>query len=264
MGIVERKGREKQMRRDLILQAAELVFFEKGLRATTLDEVAEKAEISKGTIYLYFASKEDLYYSLMTKGLAMLVKIFRDTNPEEKSPRDALLGFGEAYFKFSEEQSYLFKMLAAIENPVVNEQVSAEALSKVEEMSNGVLSYVAQFVQKGIEAGDFRKDISAYNSVILLWVSLSGVLNLKAHAAMVRQLRDDSFKQDSVLCSADYDLLYSQCMNFLTNFLNADQIAQHYAHRHKAQKTRTGKISQKIIVKKHHGTSRQLKVQRKK
>ncbi len=163
MGIVERKEREKQMRRDQILQSAEAVFFEKGLRAATLDEVAAKAEVSKGTIYLYFSSKEDLYYSLITHGLFILLKIFQDSKPEDKHPQDAIEGFGEAYFKFSQEQSYLFKMLAAIENPVVSDQVSPEVFSKLQQTSDRVLSYVAQFVSKGIETGDFRKDVSPHD-----------------------------------------------------------------------------------------------------
>lgn len=257
MGIAERKEREKQMRRDLILQSAEAVFFEKGLHATTLDEVAEKAEVSKGTIYLYFASKEDLYYSLMTNGLSMLLKIFQDTKPEEKSPWDALLGFGKAYFRFSQEQSYLFKMLAVVENPVVSEQVSPEAVSRLEEMSNSVLSYVAKFVQRGIEAGDFRKDVSAYNAVILFWVSLSGVLNLRARSAMM--IHNNSIKKDSVLCEVDYDLLYDQCMNLLMNFLVADSnrpgdTTKHHHHGAGNHQNFNGTFNRK-----KHKTSKQLK-----
>ncbi len=222
MGIVERKEREKQMRRDLILQASEAVFFEKGLRGATLDDIAEKAEVSKGTIYLYFSSKEDLYYSLMTNGLSLLLKIFQDTKPEERNSQDALVGFSKAYFKFSQEQSYLFKMLAAVENPVVSEQVSPEVFSKLEEMSDNVLSYAAQFVQKGIEGGEFRKDVSAYNAVIIFWVSLSGILNLKARTAMM--LNNNSINKNSVICEVDYDLLYDQCMQFLMKFLNVAPI----------------------------------------
>ncbi len=61
MGILERKEKEKQQRRDDILGAAKEVFFSKGLMSATMDEIAEKAELSKGTLYLYFASKEELY-----------------------------------------------------------------------------------------------------------------------------------------------------------------------------------------------------------
>ena len=217
MGIAERKVREKQMRKELILKASEEVFFEKGLRATTLDEVAERAEVSKGTIYLYFSSKEDLYYSLMTKGLSMLLKVFEETKPDDSNPQKALLQFGDAYLRFSDEQSYLFRMLAAVENPAVSEQVSPKVLSDLENMSDKMLSYVAKFVQKGIDAGTFRSDISPHEAVILFWVSLSGVLNLKARAAAMAG--NDGVSKNSVLDGVDYVALYNKCVKFLMDFL---------------------------------------------
>ncbi|MEO8168159.1 MAG: helix-turn-helix domain-containing protein, partial [bacterium] len=60
MGIIERKEREKEHRREDIIAAAQKIFFEKGLPSATMDEIAEAAELSKGTLYLYYKSKEDL------------------------------------------------------------------------------------------------------------------------------------------------------------------------------------------------------------
>jgi TetR/AcrR family transcriptional regulator len=54
MGIVERKEREKEHRKEEILDAAQKVFFERGLVTATMDEIAETAELSKGTLYLYY------------------------------------------------------------------------------------------------------------------------------------------------------------------------------------------------------------------
>jgi AcrR family transcriptional regulator len=217
MGIAERKEREKQMRRDLILKASEEVFFEKGLRAATLDDVAERAEVSKGTIYLYFSSKEDLYYSLMTKGLSMLLTAFEETEPDGSDPQKALLRFGEAYLKFSDEQSHIFRMLAAVDNPVMTEQISPKVLSDLEGMSDKVLSYVAKFLQKGIDSGLFRSDMSPYEAVILFWVSLSGILNLKERAAAVG---DKGYtKKDSVLHGVEYVSFYNKCVKYLMEFL---------------------------------------------
>ena len=65
MGIAERKEREKQQRREEIVQAAEEVFFSKGFEKSTMDDVAEKAELSKGTLYLYFKSKEELLIGII-------------------------------------------------------------------------------------------------------------------------------------------------------------------------------------------------------
>ena len=55
----------KEMRRDAILNAALLEFYEKGLTGSRLDDVADRAGISKGTLYLYFSSKEDLFRGLI-------------------------------------------------------------------------------------------------------------------------------------------------------------------------------------------------------
>lgn len=217
MGIPERKEREKQMRHDAILAASQSVFLNKGLYGATLDEIAEKAEVSKGTIYLYFRSKEDLYFSLMALGLRKLLLMFEATGPEERSPSEIIHGFAEAYRNFSRKENYLFKMLAMVESPVANEQVSPDVLSELEKVSDEVLSYVAKFVQKGMEAGDFRKELSSYEAVILFWVSLSGVLNLKGRA---ESMRDNKYiSKESFLHQVEYDLLYDKCVTFLVSLL---------------------------------------------
>ncbi len=217
MGIAERKEREKEMRRKSILEAAGVVFFEKGLRAATLDEIAEKAEVSKGTIYLYFSSKEDLYCSLMTKGLLMLLETFRQSNPDESDPTGAIRLFGEAYLQFSRQHSHLFKMLAAVENPAIADHVSPEVFAALEQSSDDVLSYVATFVQRGIDTGIFRRDISAHEAVVLFWVSLSGLLNLRERSYTMR--KDNVLKADSIIGSVDFDCLYGKCQEYLLNSL---------------------------------------------
>ena len=69
MGIAERKEREKQQRKEEIIQAAESVFYSLGLDQATMDDIAAKAELSKGTLYLYFRSKEDLFFEVEKKRL---------------------------------------------------------------------------------------------------------------------------------------------------------------------------------------------------
>ena len=72
MGVEERKEREKQARREAIMESAREIFFAKGFNAATMDEIAHKAELSKGALYLYFAGKEELYVSVMSEGLSIL------------------------------------------------------------------------------------------------------------------------------------------------------------------------------------------------
>jgi hypothetical protein len=67
MGVAERKEREKQQRRNDIIDAAEKLFFAKGHDNTTVDDIAKEAELSKGTVYLYFSSKEDLMFGVYSQ-----------------------------------------------------------------------------------------------------------------------------------------------------------------------------------------------------
>jgi AcrR family transcriptional regulator len=61
LNALERRKKEKEHRRNAILKAARKLFFEKGFKAVTVDSIAAKADISKGSVYLYFDSKEEIY-----------------------------------------------------------------------------------------------------------------------------------------------------------------------------------------------------------
>lgn len=68
-----RREREKEERRQSILRAAREVFFENGFHRATVDDVAGRAKVSKGTVYLYFESKETILALLLLEGLNELV-----------------------------------------------------------------------------------------------------------------------------------------------------------------------------------------------
>ena len=72
MGVAERRVREKEARRVSILNAAEEVFFEKGFESATMDEVAERAELSKGLLYVYYGNKDDLAHAVAHRGLSII------------------------------------------------------------------------------------------------------------------------------------------------------------------------------------------------
>src|SRR3972149_8664546 len=65
MGIRERKERERSLRKSQILAAAEKVFKEDGFEQASLEHIAERAEISRGTIYFHFNTREELYGTIL-------------------------------------------------------------------------------------------------------------------------------------------------------------------------------------------------------
>src|SRR5512145_2242868 len=67
-----RRLKEKEDRKERILAAARDVFFDVGIRRATVDMIAAKAEIAKGTVYLYFPTKETILAHLLLEGLDTL------------------------------------------------------------------------------------------------------------------------------------------------------------------------------------------------
>jgi AcrR family transcriptional regulator len=78
MGIKNRKNRERRQREQLILAAAKKVVAANGFRKTTICQIAHEAELSPGTIYLYFKNKEELFSSLVLHPLQFIELSIRD------------------------------------------------------------------------------------------------------------------------------------------------------------------------------------------
>lgn len=69
MGISDRKERERQARRNLILQAGVRVFAKHGYHRASMDLIAEEAELGKATLYYYYKNKESLLLGILTEGI---------------------------------------------------------------------------------------------------------------------------------------------------------------------------------------------------
>src|SRR2546421_12562691 len=72
-----------------ILEAARKVFAKKGFHEATVDDIAEAAGVAKGTVYLYYESKRDVYFAALKFGIGQMYSLLLDelnkvTTPEEK------------------------------------------------------------------------------------------------------------------------------------------------------------------------------------
>ena len=169
MGIQERKDREREQRREEIITAAQKVFFEKGLPAATMDEIAEEAELSKGTLYLYYKSKEDLYLAVMMRGGEVMYEMFRKATSTAENPVQLLANLGEAYYQFFRQHRNYFRMYQFFENPQFHKQVSEEMLSACSGNDMRVWGLVTETIKRGIDEGLLEHDLDPLQAAIILW-----------------------------------------------------------------------------------------------
>jgi len=98
-GVIKKKERIEE-----IMTAAKTIFSKKGYFGSTIDEIAKVAGISKGTIYLYFKNKDDLYISLMMPLLEEFERVLIDfkndfANNQYKTRDEVIQGFCEMFIK---------------------------------------------------------------------------------------------------------------------------------------------------------------------
>lgn len=98
-------------KRELIMEAAERLFSWRRFHEITLDEVAREAGVGKGTIYLYFADKEDLFFQLATSGYTQLCEIIRQQPLNSQPFREGLLAIAVQMSDFFERRRQLLRMM---------------------------------------------------------------------------------------------------------------------------------------------------------
>jgi len=198
MGISERKEREKLQRRNDIIDAAETVFFSRGFESATMDEIAETAELSKGTLYLYFKSKEDLQFAIFMRGSDILMKMMKDNLSPDSKGYQRLLELADSFIRFSRENRNYFNLFMYYEsNRMAALNINQDQL-QVYLKEDSPLALVTQQVIRGMQDGSLRDDLAAEVFSATLWSQMLGVLivlNNKADLYEIFNLKADEILQ---------------------------------------------------------------------
>lgn len=176
MGTAERKEREKEKRRNDIIDAAEQVFFTRGIQNSTMDDVAEKAELSKGTLYLYFRSKEDLQFAICVRGADVMNQRMRSVISPDRTGYENLLAIGQATIRFAREypdhfQTFLHFQSVDIEKANIGQEQYQRYIRE-----EAPMAIVEECVGQGIMDQSLRQDIPLEILSTTLWSQMIGIL----------------------------------------------------------------------------------------
>ncbi|MEE2799736.1 MAG: TetR/AcrR family transcriptional regulator [Pseudomonadota bacterium] len=111
MSANERREREKQERRESILDSAEKCFFSKGYERTAMDEIARGAQLSRALLYVYFKDKAAIMRGLMLRAGQQLLTRFQAAQTAGGSGLEQLQRIGWSYYQFSVEAPDYFDLL---------------------------------------------------------------------------------------------------------------------------------------------------------
>jgi len=138
-----------------ILQASEKIFAEKGFYPTTMAEVAKEAGLAKGTIYLYFRNKRDLFFSVLGKKLDLLLEKIKKGIEKGRTASDKIKLAIEIHLKFLEENEDFFKIMQSFPEQL-KRKLEKKLKGKVIERQFYYIEVMDKLIQKGIENGEVK------------------------------------------------------------------------------------------------------------
>jgi TetR/AcrR family transcriptional repressor of qacA len=145
------KGKRDKL--DRLFEAATERFGEDGYNETTMESIAEEAGVSKGTLYYYFDSKEELFLELFRDWLKKFEQLWEEEDFED-SPVRELVHLHTSMMKTVEETASLGRLMLEF-------WANASRKKKLEEILNETLkeyrAKTAEIIEKGEEKGVFRE-----------------------------------------------------------------------------------------------------------
>ena len=179
MGITERKEREKEQRKAMILEEAEKLILEKGLDQLNMDEVAERAEVSKGSLYLHFNNKTDLVLGICHKASDMMNEMTTKVLAENKTGLEMVYQLGLNYIRFATEHPEFYRAMRFLENYKHSEQAKNSVyLNLCSQNRQEGFRVMVRAIQIGMQDGSINKTYDAQQLALLLWSTSHGVVNM--------------------------------------------------------------------------------------
>ena len=142
--------------------------------------MAEKAELSKGTLYLYFKNKEDLYFAIAQRSMSILRSLFQDAVKKHDVGIEKVRAIGRAYHKFSQDHKNYFDMMmhfAAVQDSL---NLDTCVFDEMHMQGQSVLQVLVEAIQSGINDGTIRSNLDPLKTAFLLQGVSSGIIHLIA------------------------------------------------------------------------------------
>lgn len=166
-----RRERRLAQTRLAILDAAGSLFLTKGLNATTMAELAERADVAIGTLYSHFDGKNDVYAALVERALELDAEYCDAAWNDASNAAGRLVGIADGYLRFAREHPDYFRLFRF---PPADGPTTASA-ALVSERVQAEIKRMAGAIREAIDEGLFR-DVDPDRTAAFMWASWDGVI----------------------------------------------------------------------------------------
>lgn len=182
------KEKQRLERENLILQEAEDAFLEKGFYETSMDEIAARVGIAKGTVYLHFPCKEDLVIALFTRSMEQCLTQIEEISATQQNVEDKLKAIIK--FIYTGMHSKQAQLMGAIFNSGNLKRLFSEKGKPVQELMHVLLARIADLLEEGRQKGEFDATIPT-NGMLLALINMFSFKSMNKNVINVEINNED-------------------------------------------------------------------------
>ena len=145
---------DQTVRKDRVLEAAAQLFSERRFDEVSMEEIAQQAEVGKGTLYTYFANKEELYFAVVFDGIARLNESLREGAIDPSAPEERLRQMVHRIVSFFSQNRFFFRLMSIEDNRT--EGGKGDSRRHWQEERRAQMEAIETVLRNGQKTGVFR------------------------------------------------------------------------------------------------------------
>ena len=176
-----RKKEPRSVHRENIVSAASTLFMERGIAATSMDDIAKAAGYSKATLYVYFENKEEIVGILVLNSMKKLYDYISSALIQHKTTKARYDFICCGLVQYQEEFPFYFKMVLDKINIDFEGKDYLPEERETYQIGEEINEKIKTFLLSGMEKGDLRNDLDIMPAIFNFWGMLSGIIQLAAN-----------------------------------------------------------------------------------
>ena len=173
-----RREKLTEFNRNNILLAAKALFESKGFEQTTVDDIATEADCSKSTLYVYFKSKDEIYYSIVFSSMCLLKEKFEVASRIDSGFENTFYYICNMLTEFKNEYPIYFTSILSEISVDEEDFERLPVLHDIYTVGEEINSILLELIIKGVESGSLRKDLKPIPTIFTMWASLGGIIQM--------------------------------------------------------------------------------------
>lgn len=187
--------------RENIVHTAEILFENKGIEKTTMDDIAKDAQYSKATLYVYFKNKDEIVDSIVLKSMRQLRDKIHESIEDSTDWINAYNSVCKTMVVFFEEDKMAFESAVGEINIDIDSDNTTQVAKDIFAASEEINAELTAFLIDGITRGYLKEDLPIIQTMFLLLASITGIVKMaqqkQAYMEKYLELSKETFLQDS-------------------------------------------------------------------